>query len=501
MNSSIENLLMDFIRIQMEPFSAKDIHNGFAFIGLNMTVGEIEAYLEMNPLVFPLQDGLFLTRAGAFTGAPFTIKPSTREIEGGYLVTGHRCIPFVDSEQPSGFIRFSFDNTLLPHKEMEFPLREVLPHFSLFGEEYAMQFILSDPAAHDTVLRSFDEDLPQTVGLTVTDCSDLFKEWDFKRGDVLLAEVMDWRDSIVRIRPLCNHKEHPFQQQPADQQRMDWYKCLEKRLLESFDSLGPGTTIEEQLARVFFIHKKELCRDISGTIEEGIKHSKLVGMEPYGVETRLWFKGQEVPAVGPWLQQGDRPEEKDSTVWSAEQVNAEMMLWPKIIFDSWIVDGLYQKEDNEDFLVNLILGETSHPLAIIKKKRLQGTIRARRNKFEAHYNWFADFERGPVRHRLLELHSKVFALVLELDEVDDQLEHFPQQPLVILTQLSTHIQYMLEGLLHDQGLKDEDVRTMAVSLEGMEYNFEEVSAELKDALSKCYKNRFSVVKNKATKKE
>ena len=82
-----------------------------------------------------------------------------------------------------------------------------------------------------------------------------------------------------------------------------------------------------------------------------------------------------------------------------------------------------------------------------------------------------------------------------------QLEDFPQQPLVILTQLSTHIQYMLEGLLHDQSLKDEDVRTMAVSLEGMEYNFEEVSAELKDALSKCYKNRFSVVKNKATKKE
>ena len=159
------------------------------------------------------------------------------------------------------------------------------------------------------------------------------------------------------------------------------------------------------------------------------------------------------------------------------------------------------KMNNEDHLVNLILGEASSPLNLLKKKRLQGTIRARRAKLESAYNWFADFDRGPVRHRLLELHTKVFALILELDDVDDQLEDFPQQPLVILTQLSTHIQYMLEGLLRDKNLSDDDLRAMAASLEGMEYNFEEVSAELKDALADCYKHRFSVVKNKDDKKK
>ena len=85
--------------------------------------------------------------------------------------------------------------------------------------------------------------------------------------------------------------------------------------------------------------------------------------------------------------------------------------------------------------------------------------------------------------------------------MDDQLEGFPQQPLVILTQLSTHIQYMLEGLLRDQNLSEDDIRAMSVSLEGMEYNFEEVAAELKDALADCYKHRFSVIKNKDRKRE
>ena len=494
MNPAIETLLSDFIRIQTEAFSAKEIQEGFAFVGVNMTLEEIESCLDVNPFVFPLQDGLYLTRAGAFTGASFTIKPTAREIEGGYLIAGHRCIPFVDSEQPSGTIQFSFDNEILPHKVMDFPLREVLPHFTLFGEEYAMQFILSDPAAKDAVVRSFDEELPQTASLTVTECSALFKDWNFRRGDLLLAEVVDWRSSIVRIRPLCSHKANPFQQQPVDQQRLEWYKVFEQKLLESFDIYGPGGTIEEQLARVFFVNKHELCKDVSGTIEEAIKRSKVVGMEPYGVETRLWFKGQDVPAVGPWLQPSDKLDEKESTVWSNEQLNAEMMLWPRVIFDSWIVDGLYQKMNNEDHLVNLILGEASSPLNLLKKKRLQGTIRARRAKLEAAYNWFADFDRGPVRHRLLELHTKVFALILELDEVDDQLEGFPQQPLVILTQLSTHIQYMLESLLRDVTLKDDDVRAMSASLEGMEYNFEEVSAELKSALAASYKNRFTVIK-------
>ena len=501
MNPAIETLLSDFIRIQTEAFSAKEIQEGFAFVGVNMTLEEIESCLDVNPFVFPLQDGLYLTRAGAFTGASFTIKPTAREIEGGYLIAGHRCIPFVDSEQPSGTIQFSFDNEILPHKVMDFPLREVLPHFTLFGEEYAMQFILSDPAAKDAVVRSFDEELPQTASLTVTECSALFKDWNFRRGDLLLAEVVDWRSSIVRLRPLCSHKANPFQQQPVDQQWLEWYKVFEQKLLESFDIYGPGGTIEEQLARVFFVNKHELCKDVSGTIEEAIKRSKVVGMEPYGVETRLWFKGQDVPAVGPWLQPSDKLDEKESTVWSNEQLNAEMMLWPRVIFDSWIVDGLYQKMNNEDHLVNLSLGEASSPLNLLKKKRLQGTIRARRAKLEAAYNWFADFDRGPVRHRLLELHTKVFALILELDEVDDQLEGFPQQPLVILTQLSTHIQYMLEGLLRDQNLSEDDIRAMSVSLEGMEYNFEEVAAELKDALADCYKHRFSIIKNKDRKQE
>ncbi|MBP3417057.1 MAG: hypothetical protein J6K76_06770 [Spirochaetaceae bacterium] len=165
-------------------------------------------------------------------------------------------------------------------------------------------------------------------------------------------------------------------------------------------------------------------------------------------------------------------------------------------FDSWIVDGLYRKENNEDTLVSLVLGDVSSPLGLLKKKRLQGTIRSRRAKLKETYNWFADFERGPVRHRLLELHKKVFALVMDLDDVDDQLEGFPQQPLVILTQLSTHIQYMLESLLRDANLKDEDIKAMAASLEGMEYNFEEVSGELRAALASTYKNRFTVIKGK-----
>ena len=135
MTPIIENLLMDFIRIQTEEFSAKELQEGFAPLDIHLSINEIEAYLEASPFIFALEGGKFLTRAGAFMGATFIIKPTRKEIEGGYLLVGHRCIPFVNSEVASGVLQFSFDNEILPRNVMEFPLREVLPFFSLFGEE------------------------------------------------------------------------------------------------------------------------------------------------------------------------------------------------------------------------------------------------------------------------------------------------------------------------------------------------------------------------------
>lgn len=51
-----------------------------ARIGIRFTPDECTMLLEENPNVFALVDGMYLTRAGAFTGQYFSMKPTRAEI-------------------------------------------------------------------------------------------------------------------------------------------------------------------------------------------------------------------------------------------------------------------------------------------------------------------------------------------------------------------------------------------------------------------------------------
>ena len=110
-----------------------------------------------------------------------------------------------------------------------------------------------------------------------------------------------------------------------------------------------------------------------------------------------------------------------------------------------------------------------------------------------HYNWFADFAIGPLRHQALELYSKVEDLVYEIEAVSDQLEMFPQQELAILAQLFVHIRRILELFASNEDCGDEENTALRMSLEGMEYNFDEIKGQLKSAIDRSQAGKFKVI--------
>ena len=109
------------------------------------------------------------------------------------------------------------------------------------------------------------------------------------------------------------------------------------------------------------------------------------------------------------------------------------------------------------------------------------------------YNWFADFSRGAIRHRALELYTKVGDLVYDVECASDKLAEFPQQELVTLSQLFAHVSRMLEMLSRLNDSLDEDESALQLSLEGMEYNFEDICYQLKAVLDRLKHDRFKVV--------
>ena len=108
MDFSADTLLLHFLRTFRDPFTAKEMCRFLHQVGIRASIKEVADYLESDPLVFPLEHKLYLTRAGAFTGQFFSFVPTPQEIAQQVIVPGDRCIPFVDMEMLSCTLQFEY---------------------------------------------------------------------------------------------------------------------------------------------------------------------------------------------------------------------------------------------------------------------------------------------------------------------------------------------------------------------------------------------------------
>ena len=483
-------LLDKFLRNFCDIFSARDMQRFFARLGEKVSLSTAESFLEEHPLVYSLEDGLYITKAGAFTGAVFSIKPTSREIEQGMVVPGDRCLPFADSEQLSYSLNFYMDGKRLSTKEGVFDSDLAIDLFLLYGEEYAPQYIASDPANQKIDFVNRDFDLPTNVRLTGLDISSYIKSGKFKKGDRLLGCVSNWDCGRVNLMIVPGGKNE-FDQGTDGDKRLKWYSLLEKYLIESFELRGPCGSIEEQVASVFFEHRSELCVDYCGSVSEYLSHyAKKVGICPFGVETRLWYKGQEVPAVGSW----NRNELAFISSGYNELPMGEEALFsmPDFVFDQYVYDSLYRRESNLDALMAR-LAPPEYNLSELQRKHLLLHLTARNDIISQTYNWFADQVTGKVRTLALDLYTSVARLIFRIDCGGDKLDQFPQQELIILSQLYNHLLRILQSVA-DGDHVEEDSEALELSLDGMRWNFEDIVDALEGAIAQQQLNRFKIVK-------
>ena len=464
------------------PFSAKELLAMLCGLGHKISLNELIDFLDNDGRAFALQKRMYITRSAAFTDQIFSFVPSQREIEQKVFVPGDRCMPFVDFDLLSFSLTFEFLGQELPKKLFATDCNTARELFSLYGDEFSAQYISSDPACKDLHIAENDFDLPLHLNLTGISLEPIFDKVDFKYGDRILCRVYDWDKGIIEIIPVLTHKMNPFQITAEDMERQKWNETLENALLESFDRMGPCSGIEEQLANVFYEHRKELCVPDCGSIHEFLDNSKKVGMELFGVETRLWFKGKDVPAVGKW----------NEDLYESNERAIPFFALPDFVIDCYLKDQMYEKKDDINEVIQRIIPKEL-PISNREKELLTLQIHNRNAILKKKYNWFADFANGSLRHRALELFTDVGALVCELDCDNRELDQLPQQELITLSQLYTHISRILEILSEDSDCEEEETCAMELSLEGMELNFEDIKPLLISALNKVKQNRFNVI--------
>lgn len=471
-------------------FSVKDIKDLLSKMGLKLTLRETRAFIESSPYIFILEDGMYMSRSAAFSYEFFSIKPSAFEFSKRVFFSGDRCMPFADVEVHPADFDFYYKNKKLKTKAIEVDSDFAIDLYMLFGEEYASQYIAADPANKNEIdLTQTNYTLPVNVKLTAFDLKPLIDD-GFTKNDRLLCYVESWGECKICVDFEHDNTDNIFDSGLIGKQRSDWYIKLENYLLESFELIGPCATIEEQLANVFFEHRLELCQKNCGSVEEMLKISKKVALESFGVETRLWKKGEVVPAFGNWSDVNlDSAEVKN-----ARKIDEKLTLKniPDSVIDQYILDMFFRKENDLSLVKNRIF-KNAQNFTSVEEESILLQLKERSAILRKSYNWFADQRLGPVRQSALLLYTDVFMLVHKIDVMEGSYDSLPQQELVILLQLFTHLSQMVENFFAGD-CSEKDAESLAISIEGMQYNFEDIAGRLESAIEDQYIKKFTVIK-------
>ncbi len=456
---------------------------------------KILEFLRNSPNVYVDTEGKFCSRAGLFTSRYFSFVPTKMEIENGYLILGHRGMPFVDPEFLPNELHVFFCGDLVPKKVIEVNTSDILPFYSFYGDEYIPQIIAQDTANALLDLTQTDYMLPPKVNLTVLDFSKFYKESNFKLGDRVIALVSDWDKGFINVAPFCRLGKTPFEQSSVDNKRERWEEEFEKMLSATLEAFGPCASIEEQLVFAYITDIERFCVPYCSSVQEVFEKSGKFEFTSYGVETRLWLKGKEIPAIGAEMIDFSPVDENSKTSFKKDsKVNSIFkkhgLIVPEWVVDAFICDILFSKETNLEKIIekiipdSIILEENEYNIIMLHLEKKFVIIRKG-------YNWFADYQIAHYRHEALELYSKLVSVFYEIEYHKIDIKELDQQHLVILTQLSGHISSMIYSFVQEDSLLEKDLSTFDATLEGMNFNFEESARVIRDNIFAHQKRNLS----------
>ena len=207
MDFNTSNIITSYFKQQDQLFTLVDFYKYLKSNGAKITKAEAEGVLRSSNYVFPLVNQEFITRAGVFTGRWFSFKPSKEEIEKGYILLGHRCVPFVDNSTGPDSISLAVDGRIITPATQSFSMNLAMDTFALFGEGYVLPYIFNDKGNKSLSLSSIQYSLPNEITLTAWPLKEITKGEKIIYGDRILCRVLDWEQSIVEVSlQKVNHK-------------------------------------------------------------------------------------------------------------------------------------------------------------------------------------------------------------------------------------------------------------------------------------------------------
>ncbi|MCL2444208.1 MAG: plasmid pRiA4b ORF-3 family protein, partial [Treponema sp.] len=480
-----EEALYEFLENVTEPFTLEEITVYVQASGQKpdkKLAMEINAYLEARKMAFRQDKRRWVSRRTCFEPAVFTITPTRLELLNGILIPGHRCIPFANPLTMPHRYKFFWKGAPVPITTTEAPPEDLYPYYSIYGEEFAPQYIARDNPKNEEAFNADPYDDPPEVSIHTFDMRVIYRESAFVPGDRFTVRTIDWKECLFDI-------EKAGKDNWSRDDLNKWLEAAETGFENSFALLGPGASTEEQIAFAYWFGGNRMREVPAYSLEEFLfEKTNRVDTVPYGIETRFWFAGKDIP---------DSKTLQNYTV-PPDRTFIEDLLYTKnipiseFVILSYIRDAFYRNEKDIDNVINRLIPPIIH-LEEAEWDLLADYISDSMDDFYKGYSLFLDQSAGPVRQRVAELHTAVIELSVKLQKGEIESVWLPRHTFIVLSQIQGHAAALLEDLAFDDSPGESDITAMDNSLDSMIDTFADIKELINIAMDNYRRSNLTVI--------
>ena len=449
----------------------------------NRLGAEAEAFINMRNLAFPNGQKRWVSRRAFFEPLSFVISPTRLELTNGILIPGHRCVPFANPNLLPQEHCFYWRDSPVPNTGTEGPPDEFYPYYSIYGEEYAPQYVARDNEANEEAFNNDPYDDPPEVSITTYDMRNIYRELSFVPGDRFLVSILDWKAGTFSLEKIDKNEWSAAELNA-------WIRAAEEGFEESFEKLGPATCTEEQIAYAYWYGPSRMRETPAYSLEEFFyEKTSRIETAAYGIETRFWYAGREIPD----LKEIDPCNMRPDKTPVEEAFHRLKIPISEYVVQSYVRDSLYREKGSIDNILARLI-----PSSVNAESRdielFFEYIGAVLEDFRDLVSPFSDKTMGPVRQRAGELHTAVIDLAARLTKGDIDLSWLPRHTFIILSQIQNHTASMLEDMDLNEPPPEAEMEAIENSLDSMVETYEEIKELIDDALNSFRRNSFALVK-------
>ncbi len=434
--SDLNELVDEFARNAEAEFDLADLVQSVRKTNKRCSEFEVYESASDSPFLFEVDeiDDRFIPRHLFFKGAEFRIAPTPTEIEGGFLIPGHRFMPFISPDTfPARASLKLPDGTFADKRSLKMPFQETLTYLHFFGPASSLAYLVSDSEKNTArLMPPYDK----AVDITVFDLKAFFATTDFRAGDSLMVTVEDWLRGGYSVTHI---KESAVKIDLARSKK--WTDGMREMLEDAVDYLGVTTNCSNQLAHALFFSSTEeeippLMKTPPMSLAAFSNMQKDLAVKVVG-ENALFWDAADDPNDALLLDALENPAEPESELGAFfEELGLSLS---EDDAEAYMRDALYQGgKSADDVLARVVEGRS---LYFPSAKEQQHFHELWNQKWDAVKSGYVrdPADHAELRSRFLKMNDKAFATMRALDSRGAGFDIFGNPAFMEYSQLTSMI--------------------------------------------------------------